>query len=230
MSENNSPKSSTSIYSDIRMRLISAGFQPGQKMKPEDLRKAYGCAANTIREALFRLSCDGFLDFEEQKGFRMPNSSHAMLLELGRLRILLEQEGARLSIASGSLEWEANLLAAHHKLGHIEAKMRTDADISPHIPVWCESEWHFHKSLISACGSRLLRETHRNIYDRFRQHLVTERNQFGFRPDNVAEHQCIVDAALAGNAALCAANIQEHIQSSWTQGTIDWREIKEAQA
>ena len=42
------PVSSLDIYWDLRTRMIAAEFRAGDKLKPEDLRQRYGCAASTI--------------------------------------------------------------------------------------------------------------------------------------------------------------------------------------
>ena len=57
--------------------------------------------ASTVREALFRLSAQGLVNFQEQRGFRVPEKSPVLLAELTHVRILLEAEGAALSIRNG---------------------------------------------------------------------------------------------------------------------------------
>ena len=42
------------IFADLRRRLISGEFPHGSKLRAELLRKDYGCAASTVREARFR--------------------------------------------------------------------------------------------------------------------------------------------------------------------------------
>ena len=198
-------------------------------MKLEEIAHEYGCAASTAREVLLRLACDGFLDSEEQKGFRVPNESREMLMELAQLRMLLEQEGARNSIANGDIEWEASLTAAHHKLAHIEERLRSAEEKRPHIAFWCETELHFHETLIAACGSELLQSVHRNIFHRYRQHLVAESHHFGFRVGNIIEHQDILDAVLARDPDACCEKIRIHIQNSISSRPEDWQDIPETE-
>lgn len=208
---NDRAASSADIYWDVRGRLITASFEAGQKLKPDELRLHYGCAASTIREVLFRLSCDQLVEFQDQRGFRVPRASRLRLEELTQLRIIIEREGARLSIADGGLEWEANLTAAHHKLAHVEDKMHASADPAVYMGVWCAGEWEFHNTLISACGSATLIAAYRDIYDRQRQQLVMAVENSGYREGNITEHRAILDAALARDADLCAAQIGTHL-------------------
>jgi len=60
----------TDIYDSLQVRLISAGFEHGAKLRAEVLREEFGCSASTVREALFRLSTVGLVVFQEQRGFR----------------------------------------------------------------------------------------------------------------------------------------------------------------
>ncbi|SFR42401.1 GntR family transcriptional regulator [Litoreibacter janthinus] len=199
------------IYADLHRKLVTAQFDHGEKLKPEDLRQTYGCSANTIREVLFRLSTVGLVSFEEQRGFRARSTSRERQHDLTQFRILLEQEGVSLSIKHGDIEWEARLSAAHHKLSHIESEVRRTGTVERLLPLWSNAEWEFHDTLISACNSPLLRETYKTIYDQFRQQLVSRVTNYGYYPDNIEEHQSILEAALARDEALCRQHIHDHL-------------------
>ena len=111
------------IYEGLRLRVTSGGLTPNTKLKPSVLRHDYNCSASTIREALFRLSTVGLVSFQEQRGFRVPIPTDQAQHELTHLRILLECEGACLSLRQGGIDWESQLTAAHHKLSHIEKRL-----------------------------------------------------------------------------------------------------------
>ncbi|MEP5376242.1 MAG: GntR family transcriptional regulator, partial [Hyphomicrobiales bacterium] len=108
------------IYTTLQDRLIFNGFEHGAKLRAELLAKEFGCSASTVREALFRLSTVGLVRFQEQRGFRVTEKSATKLAELTHLRVLLEGEGAVLSIRNGGVSWGARLTAAHYKLSYIE--------------------------------------------------------------------------------------------------------------
>lgn len=199
-----------SIYDDISERLASGEFPAGSRLKADDLRKDYGVSASTMREVLFRLSYGGFAVFEEQRGFRVPPASAQRLLEVRHLRILVETEGARLAIEKGDMEWEARLNAAHHKLAHIEVKMRESGRLRENIAIWTRFDWEFHDTLISASGSQLLRETLQGLFFKYRLLLVGIVTDYGFRSGTVSEHKAILDAALERNAERCAEAIRQH--------------------
>ncbi len=201
----------TDIFETLRHRLMTNGFEHGQKVRAEHLRQEFGCSASTIREALFRLSTLGLVQFQEQRGFRVPQKSARLLHELTHMRVLLEAEGTAMSIRRGGVAWEARLTAAHHQLSHLEMRLNTTRNSEPFIDLWFAAERQFHETLISACGSEVLITTHQQIYGRFRQQLMVEDRAFDFISSNIRHHQQILDAAMAGDEALTRAKIHDHL-------------------
>lgn len=208
------------IYQDLKTRLISNGFEHGAKVRAEYLRTEYGCSASTVREVLFRLAAVGLVDFQEQKGFRVPQRSPQKLIELTHLRILLESEGTALSIRNGGVDWEARLTAAHHKLSHIEKRIHAQNDPGGLVEIWFASEKEFHQTLISACSSETLKQMHGRIYAQFRQQLMVADRSFEFISENIRHHANILDAALSGDEQLTRQKIHDHLQRHLTGKTM----------
>jgi len=199
------------IFNDMRHRLITGEFGYGTKLRAEKLRLDYNCSASTVREVLFRLSTVGLVDFQEQRGFRSPSQSPDRQHDLTLMRIMLESEGACLSIRQGGVDWESRLSAAHHKLSHIETRLRSSGDVFALLDLWSRAEQDFHETLIDACRSPLLIRTHIVIYEQFRQQLVSEETNYGYFPENIQEHQSILDAALDRDESLVRKRIHEHL-------------------
>lgn len=209
------------IYQELKLRLISNGFQHGAKLRAEVLREEFGCSASTVREVLFRLSTVGLVNFQEQRGFRVPDRSVAKLSELTHLRVLLEGEGTVLSIRNGGVAWEARLTAAHHKLSHIEKRIHALDEPSDLVGIWFSSENEFHQTLISACGSDTLKQMHSRIYAQFRQQLMVADRRFDFISANIQHHESILDAALSGDEELTRARIHDHLERHLTGQSLD---------
>ncbi len=201
------------IYETIRDRLTSGHFEPGKRLRSDELRKDYGVSAGTIRELLFRLSAVGLVDFLEQRGFRVPEPSLALKDDLTKTRIMLECEGACLSIKQGGVAWEARLTAAHHELKHIETHIykNNQVDSAELMTLWHNAEKKFHTTLMDECGSELLKEFHENVYNRFRQQLINTDKEFEHIPVNAQQHQGIVDAVLNRDKDLVREHIRAHL-------------------
>ncbi len=201
----------TDVLDNLRKQLISSGFDHGARLRAEVLKSEYGCSASTVREVLFRLSTEGLVEFREQRGFRVPAKSRTLLNQLAHLRILLEQEGSTLSIRNGGVAWEARLTAAHHQLSHIEKRIHAAETLDPLTPLWFAAEEEFHDTLIDACGSDVLIDTHKRIYRQFRQQLMVADRDFGFISRNIQHHAEILQAALQGDEETTRAKIHAHL-------------------
>lgn len=200
-----------SIYELVRDRVVNGEFPPNQRLKSAELADQYRISASSMREILFRLSTVGLVNFQEQRGFRIPEQSEQLQHELTQFRIMLEMEGAVLSIRSGNVDWESRLMASHHKLSHIENRISTGTPDRTLITLWTRAEQEFHQTLIDACGSSVLKQTHEVIYHRFRQQLITQDKEFSFVPENVQQHQGILDAVLARDEDATRERITDHL-------------------
>ncbi|QIE56127.1 GntR family transcriptional regulator [Pikeienuella piscinae] len=202
------------VYARLREVLVAGGVAPGEKLMPRSLAPRYAASAATVREALLRLAAEGFVDSAPQRGFRAVKPSAGTVWEIAHFRVLLEAEGARLSIERGGMEWEANLTAAHHRLSHLEARMRGEAIDPALLRFWSGCDRAFHEALIAECGSRRLIAEHRTVFDQFKQHVVARDPLLGFRgPDLVREHSDILRSALDRDPVGCADALRRHFEA-----------------
>jgi DNA-binding GntR family transcriptional regulator len=219
MLQNEAMTYDTDMYRDLERRLTTNEFLHGAKLRAEILREEFGCSASSVREVLLRLSTQGLVNFREQRGFRVPERSSQKLIELTHVRILLEGEGAVLSIREGGVAWEARLTAAHHKLIHIENRIQALDDPTELVDIWFSCEGEFHQTLISACGSGTLKQLHSQIYAQFRQQLMEADRRFDFISANIKQHAEILDAALKADEALTRKRIHDHLKRHLTGKT-----------
>ncbi|MGO7979765.1 GntR family transcriptional regulator [Rhizobium johnstonii] len=197
-----------SSYRRIRADIIFGRLAPGQKLKLESLKESYETSISTLREVLNRLSSEGLVLAEGQKGFEVSPVSVSDLKETAALRLLLETHALKQSFVHGDVEWEAPLVSAHYKLARMEQVMAS-GDTS-RAEDWKRYDWEFHQALISACGSKLLMETHSVIFDRYLRYQMVA---LSYRGDVAAnEHQQLLDAALRRDAETAKRVLVLHIQ------------------
>ncbi len=200
------------VFDDLRRRLVSGDFAYGVKLRAEVLKNDYGCSASTVREALLRLSAMGLVEFQEQRGFRMPDQSPQRQHDITEMRILLESEGACRAIRRGGVAWEARLTAAHHKLSHIESRIAALGPGDDLRALWAGAELEFHQTLLSACGSATLIEMHLTVYYRYRQVQAEKDRKFLYLAENIQEHAAILNAAVNGDEAAMRRSILKHFE------------------
>ncbi|HJV54063.1 MAG TPA: FCD domain-containing protein, partial [Noviherbaspirillum sp.] len=163
----------------------------------------------TLREALSLLLSDALVVSEGQRGFHVAPISLGDLEDITRTRVLLESEALRQSITTGSDEWEAELVAAFHKLTRTEEKLsrRDDDDLRE----WELRNRDFHEALISACESRWLRYLIGLLYRQSERYRHIALSNTVLARDVHAEHTEIYDAALARDTKRAARAIERHI-------------------
>ncbi len=194
-------------YRLIRSDILRGRLGPGRKLKLDALRDAYEAGVGTLRETLSRLVAERLVIAEGQRGFEVAPFSATELRELAGLRLLLEEHALEQSFRAGDVEWEARVVAAHHKLAQMEEKLLAgDAEA---LEAWRHFDAQFHQTLISACGSRTLMATHAAAFDRYQRY---QNLALGFRGAIAAgEHAALRDAALGRDAQAARAVLGVHI-------------------
>jgi DNA-binding GntR family transcriptional regulator len=203
-----------SVYRRIRTDIIFGRLPPGKKLKLDQLRSDYEASISTLREILNRLASEGLVVAEGQRGFEVAPVSPENLKEIAALRELLECYALEQSFAAGDLNWEAQVVAAHHKLSQMELRMLAgDRSVTEQ---WKRYDWEFHQALIAACGSRVLMDTHAVIFDKYLRYQMIS---LTFRGAIAAEeHRAMLEAALKRDAKTAKDLLRKHVQGGVQHG------------
>jgi DNA-binding GntR family transcriptional regulator len=198
-----------SVYQAIRRDIIFGRLTPGERLRLDPLKARYDVSVTTLREILNRLVSEGFVIAEGQRGFEVASVSDGNLEEIADLRILLESYALAHSFRDGDVDWEANVLAAHHRLKIMEGRMLAgDRSVRE---TWKRYDWEFHRALISACGSQELLTTHGQVFDKYlRYQMLT----LTFRGEAAAQdHRDLLAHALARDAVAAQQVLKRHIEA-----------------
>src|SRR5258708_28140637 len=104
--------------------LLTGVFASGVPLRLEDVRHRYNVSTSPVREAMFRLSAEGFLLLSSQRGFRVAPLSRDDLLDLTARRAEIEARALGLSIVNGDEEWESEVVKRHHRFGLISKQIQ----------------------------------------------------------------------------------------------------------
>jgi len=195
-------------YRRIRADILQGVLLPDDRLRLDRLRERYGASVSTLRELLSRLAAEGLVVAEGQRGFAVAPVSARNLRELAALRLLLEQHALRLSFHNGDMNWEARVVAAHHKL--VQAERRLQQGDLGESGSWKRYDREFHQALIAACGSDTLTEAYAPIYDKYLRYLMIAGIYRGQVADD--EHQALLDCAIARDADRACAILRTHIE------------------
>ena len=194
-------------YRRIRTDIVFGRLAPGQKLTLDRMKEAYDTSVTTLREILNRLSSEGLIAAEGARGFEVMPISADNLRQVASMRVLLEGHALKESFEAGDLEWEGRVVAAHHKLALMEKKMA--AGIRSEAEVWKRYDWEFHHALISACGSKVLLDTHATIYDRYLRYQMIAAVYRGEAASG--EHRTLLESALARDWRTAQSTLNKHV-------------------
>ncbi|OYX40705.1 MAG: GntR family transcriptional regulator [Rhodobacterales bacterium 32-67-9] len=196
------------VYEAIRRDIIFGRLDAGSRLRLERMKAEYGASVSTIREALSRLTTEGLVEAEGQRGFSVAPMSDENLREIADLRILVESHALGLSIEAGDTEWEGAIVSAHHKLHRMEERM--EAGDTSVRETWKQYDWEFHQALILACGSRALLEVHGTVFDKYLRYQMRRLTYRGATA--AAEHRALLSAALDRDVAAARTILRTHIE------------------
>jgi DNA-binding GntR family transcriptional regulator len=196
-------------YRALRHAIVRGEFEPGARLRVEELSKRFGVSSSPLREALNRLSEQGLVRALENRGFRVAPLTAAGVSDLARVRTLVECEALRDAIAHGSDAWEAQVVAAGHALALAERRLGDQ-------PRTLDDDWSarhraFHLSLYAACSSALLRDLADVLFDnaeRYRRWAGRWRQAPRRKHD---EHQQLLMAVLARDTPRAVELLRLHI-------------------
>jgi len=202
-----STQSSTQrAYHDLRNAIITARVTPGERLKVETLKGTLSTGASPVREALSLLTSDLLVERIDQRGFRVAEASREQVQEILNLRCELENMALRASIAAGDLDWEEDLVLAHHRLARSDRGDRDEFEAR---------HKDFHMALLAACGSPILLRFCSQLHDlnaRYR-YLAGAAKYYSDRTLE-EEHREIHDAAIERDIEHASELLKAHYRKT----------------
>ncbi|MGF6546490.1 GntR family transcriptional regulator [Paraburkholderia youngii] len=199
------------VYQLIKQDIFSFRLFPGDRFSENDIAQHYGVSRTPMRDALFRLAREGYLEVGFRRGWKVCNIDFNQLDQLYDLRIVLEL--AALERLSG---------APHVAMDALRA-------------IWCVDEGErescpatmfvldegFHRGLVSAAGNNEMLRVHNEVTERIRivrrlDFLKAHRTSATYDEHSAMLH--LIDRGKFGEAAIL---LRAHI----TQSKLEVRKI-----
>ena len=193
------------VYQRLKDDIFNFVLLPGDRFTEHEMAERCGVSRTPIRDALYRLEREGYLQVAFRGGWSVRPFDFARFDQLYDLRIVLE-------------------LAAVERLCQAE----TLADLSALQAVWSvppgerltdgqrvgELDEAFHQGLVLATGNLEMARVHQEVTEKIR---IIRRLDFtrAHRIDlTYAEHQAILRPLFQRKAAQAALNLKSHIEAS----------------
>ncbi|MES2183789.1 MAG: FCD domain-containing protein [Pseudomonadota bacterium] len=199
-------------YRCLRQAIVRCEFQPGQRLRVEELGRQYAISSSPLREALSRLTEQGLVRAFENRGFHVAPLTVEGITDLTRVRLLVECEALRDAMAHGDDAWEAAVVASAHGLALVEQRLGDGPLVLDEA--WSGRHRDFHLAIYAACRSPLLRDMVNVLFDnaeRYRQFSARHRQVLRKKH---AEHQRLMAAVLARDEDKALGLLRQHISAT----------------
>jgi len=197
-----------SAYEYLLSMLMTAKIAPGERIRIDAVARHLGISQTPIREALSQLEAEKLVYKVTNVGYRAsPQMSPEEVHDLYTLRLLIEPYAA----ARAAERMDDEALAV---LRSIQAEMDAVVERSGRAYArFAEADTQLHRLITHGSGNRLIAET----IERLHAHLQIFRSLYQNKmqpntPKIVAqEHQLIIAALLAHDAAAAEKAVRDHL-------------------
>ncbi len=212
----------------LRGDILTGQLRPGERLRTKGLQERYGLGLSPLRESLQRLSAEGLVVMDEQRGFSVAPVSLSELKDLTLARASLESVMLPLALAQGDADWEALIVAAFHRLSR--TPLPTGPDAKEAARLWEMRHRSFHEALLAGCRSPWLMRLHEQLVDQTERYRMIRLQRLSQRKpaarDIHAEHQALMEAVLARDPQRAVALMRDHLQATF-EATARWLPLEQ---
>jgi DNA-binding GntR family transcriptional regulator len=201
------PNLAEQVYARLKAELNDFQLVPGDRFSEAELGQRLGVSRTPVREALFRLRNEGFLDVEPKAGWSVRPIDFGRLEQLYDLRVILELAAvAKLCAHTGAPSPDLESLKAIWLVP--VAERLTDAREVGRL------DEAFHATLVRAAGNAEMARVHWDVTERIRiiRHLDFTR---GHRIEaTYTEHAKILRAVMQRKVQQAHLLLRSHVEQS----------------
>jgi DNA-binding GntR family transcriptional regulator len=196
-------KISDQLCEKIEEQIATGELPPGCALDEATLAEQHGVSRTPVREALIQLAAEGLIEIRPRRGAVVTSIGPGRLLEMFEVMAELEAMCARLAARRMSEGERTDLLAAH------QACEAARSDQDPDAYFYCNER--FHTAIYAGSHNAFLSEQAQQVQRRLRPYLRLQLRVRNRISTSFAEHETIVRAIIAGDAAAAATALRDHV-------------------
>jgi DNA-binding GntR family transcriptional regulator len=186
------------IYEYVIKDILNGAFKPGDYLTEMSLCERYKVSRTTVREALLRLSLEGFLTQFRKGGYLVKKISYEELFEFMDIRLVLETYATKLAVQKITDE----TLELLHK-----------NSISNNNDDWLDMNNNFHLTIAQATGNKRLAKIIENLLYSSRRLSALDSN-FLLSCADEEEHLAIYNAIKERDTEKAVKMMEKHLMAS----------------
>lgn len=196
----------------LESRILDGEYRPGDKLVEYRIARELGVSQAPVREALRDLAGMGLVEVREHVGTRVRDIEPHEDQAVGRVRVTLEAEAAKL--AARRLPHHPEELAV---LRARLAELRRAAEAGDTLAV-ARAGVAFHRAVIEAAGQPVLLDVWNALGIELRTAVAVRDGRMSLA-ETAAGHQPILDALAAGDARTASRLARDHARTWLAQRT-----------
>jgi GntR family carbon starvation induced transcriptional regulator len=216
------PSLTEEAYALLKHEILTLHLAPGSKLAPNELKSRLQTGAAPIREALSRLSGEGLVDAESQRGFWVAGVNIDDLQQLGDLRSTLEIMAFRHAMKYGHEKLHDRLSKAWQSFQEIGQRAGENAPLNDN---WEMRHRAFHFAFFSGYDSPTTVGLYENVYERFDRYRRLGVAKKGSLAGVIDDHSKLIDLVRISDVDAGCVLIKRHVDdvveivrqnASWT--------------
>jgi len=203
------------VYTELKNQIINLGLQMGEPLAEESLSERFKVSRTPIREALFQLEKDGFVQSMPRKGFWVRVLSVADIEEIYLIREALE------GISAG----RAATLLDQHNIEYLEERwlvaeaLVSDGDRGQALEV----SNSLHETILRVGGNNRVVQIINNLRENIQRLHIIAAMLPGRLEQSSIEHHAILLALKQRDPVLAEQAMRKHIASTSLEVILKYR-------
>lgn len=195
---------SEAAYDLLRNGVMDGALVPGQRLREVDVSEWLGMSRTPVREAFRRLERDGLITFVPHKGMTVTVLDHGAIMELYRMREVLEGTAASLAAQHAT---DAEIDVLKDMLSHEPPLQDDSRALAAHNVA-------FHNTIYAAAHNRYLLRSLNGLRDSMALLGETTYAVPGRIEAALNEHVVVVDAIARRDPSLADKAMRAHLRGA----------------
>jgi DNA-binding GntR family transcriptional regulator len=195
------------VYAQLKRDIAEFRMVPGDRFTENEISERLGVSRTPVRQALFRLQQEGFVEVLFRSGWRVLPFDFDQFEQLYDLRMVLETTAVH-RLCETDRRINRQMLSELGTIWLVPQAQRSSDNAQ--VAEWDEA---FHCALVAAAGNAEMSRVHRDLTDRIR---IIRRLDFTMQPRIEAtydEHAKILKAIRANRGDQAAMLLRAHIET-----------------
>lgn len=177
------------VHADVRRAILTLELRPGAPLRIKSLCARFAVGPTPLREALWRLTGEGLVRVEPQRGFHVTPMTRDDLQSLALLCTAIEPPALRRSIRSGDREWLGRVRQTFAAFAPLLSKVGDRRAIDTE---WERRHRAFHMALLAGCGLPALIRNVASWYDQLDRYRRVALPGLAYNAATADDHAALV--------------------------------------